>query len=255
MFKQKLKASLIHLSLSILLVILIIGSVLFMLFPKIFIDVTDFKEVAAIIVSVDLILGPLLTFVVFNPEKAKRLIYFDFAVIGAIQLSALVYGAFALYQIHPVYITFNIDRFTIVTARDAEPEKAVIDEYRVSKLTAGKLAFAKMPDDTEKQNELLFSVADGGEDLEKMEEYYVSIENNIADILIKSLDVELLEKTKESKTEVKEFFENHKGKIDKFVFIPLNNDKKEAILVLDKKTVKPVTTINIDPWKLVKNSK
>ena len=255
MFKQKLKASLIHLSLSILLVILIIGTVLFMLFPKIFIDVTDFKEVAAIIVSVDLILGPLLTFVVFNPEKAKRLIYFDFAVIGAIQLSALVYGAFALYQIHPVYITFNIDRFTIVTARDAEPEKAVIDEYRVSKLTAGKLAFAKMPDDTEKQNELLFSVADGGEDLEKMEEYYVSIENNIADILIKSLDVELLEKTKESKTEVKEFFENHKGKIDKFVFIPLNNDKKEAILVLDKKTVKPVTTINIDPWKLVKNSK
>jgi len=137
MFKDKLKASGIHLLLSILLVSLIIGSTLFFLFPSLFIAVTDFKEVASIIISVDLVLGPLLTFVVFNPQKRKKLLYLDFAVIGAIQLSALLYGAYSLFQIHPVYVTFNVDRFTIVTAKDAEPEKAKNPEYKISKFDAG----------------------------------------------------------------------------------------------------------------------
>ncbi len=38
--------------------------------------------------------------------------------------SALFYGAYSLFQIHPVYVTFNVDRFTIVTAKDAAPQKS-----------------------------------------------------------------------------------------------------------------------------------
>ena len=84
----------------------------------------------------------------FQPNKKS--LKFDLSVIAAIQLSALIYGAYALYQVHPVYITFNVDRFTLVSARDAEPEKAKYDEYKVSKFTTGNLAFAKMPDDPRK---------------------------------------------------------------------------------------------------------
>ncbi len=149
MFKNKLKASLIHFGLSILLVGLSMGSIIFFFFPSLFISVSDFKEVASIIIAVDLILGPLLTFVVFQPKKKS--LKFDLAVIAVIQLSALIYGAYALYQIHPVYITFNIDRFTLISARDAEPEKAQHNEYKVSKLSAGKMAFAKMPEDINKK--------------------------------------------------------------------------------------------------------
>ena len=145
MFKHKLKALLIHLGLSILLVGLVIGSLLFFFFPQLFIGVSNFKEVATLIISIDLILGPLLTFVVFQPKK--KTLKFDLSVIAAIQISALAYGAYALYEVHPVYVTFNIDRFTIVSAKDAKPEKAQHDEYRISKLNAGKLAFAKMPDE------------------------------------------------------------------------------------------------------------
>ncbi len=96
MFKSKLKAALIHLGLSILLVGLSIGSIIFFFFPTLFIGISDFKEVASIIISVDLILGPLLTFVVFQPQK--KTLKFDLSVIAAVQMSALVYGAFALYR-------------------------------------------------------------------------------------------------------------------------------------------------------------
>lgn len=250
MFKIKLKALLIHLGLSILLVSLVIGSLLFFFFPSLFIGVSDFKEVASLIILIDLVLGPLLTFVVFQPKKKS--LKFDLAVVGAIQLSALVYGAFALYQIHPVYIAFNVDRFTIVSARDAEPEKALISEYKVSKLSAGKLAFAKMPEDLEKQNEILLSAASGGEDLDKKEEYYESVEKNLSAIIAKSLDPNVIFENEDSRKKAKNFYKKHQDNLNKFAYLPLNSENKDAIIVLDKVTAKPIATLNIDPWELSK---
>jgi hypothetical protein len=250
-FKQKLKASLLHLSLSLVLVTLIIGTTLFFLFPTLFIQVTDFKEVASIIISVDLILGPLLTFVVFNPEKKKRLLYLDFAVIGAIQLSALFYGAYSLFQIHPVYVTFNVDRFTIVTAKDAEPQKALVEEYKISKMSAGKLAYAKMPEDQEKQNELLLNATMGGEDLEQKEEYYEPVKDNLSSIIARSLNPEKIFKNTKERGKAKDFLMKYEDKLDTYAFLPLNSLKKDAIIVIDKKTAEPVATLDIDPWVIL----
>lgn len=252
MFTQKLKASMIHLSISLILVFLIIGTTMFFLFPGLFVSVTDFKEVASIIISVDLVLGPLLTFVAFNPQKPKKLLYLDFSVIAAIQLSALLYGAYSLFQIHPVYVAFNVDRFTIVTAKDAEPEKATDKTFRVSKFDSGKLAYAKMPTDIEKQNDLLLSATMGGEDLEQREEYYEPVEDNLSAIIAKSLDPDLIFKGKKSK-KTEKFLSKNKTKLDDFAYLPLNSMKKDAVIVIDKKTAQPVTTFDIDPWELTKN--
>ncbi len=184
MFKNKLKASIIHLGLSIFLASLVIGSFLFFFFPSLFIGVSDFKDVAALIIGIDLILGPLLTFVVFQPKKKS--LTFDLSVIAAIQISALAYGAFALFQIHPVYVAFNVDRFTIVTAKDAEPNKATNQIFNISKFEAGILAFSKMPEDAGKQNELMLTAASGGEDLDRREEYYEPVIDNLSKIIEKN---------------------------------------------------------------------
>lgn len=248
MFKNKLKASLIHLGLSIILVGLIIGSIIFFFFPQIFIGITDFKEIASIIITVDLILGPLLTFVVFQPKKKS--LKFDLSVIAAIQLSALIYGAYALFQVHPVYITFNIDRFTIVSAKDAEPEKAKYDEFNVSKLTTAKLAFARMPDDIEKQNEVTLIAAMGGGDLDQRVEYYEPYNQNISYIIAKGLDPKIILSNANSDKNIKSFTDKHQDNIDEFVFLPINSAKKDAIIVLDKQTAQPLATINSDPWEL-----
>ena len=246
MIKQKLKASLIHLSISILLIALLVGSIIFFLFPRYFISVTDFKEVATLILSIDLVLGPLLTFVVYKPRK--KTLKFDLGVIASIQLSALIYGAYALYQVHPVYVTFNVDRFTVVSAKDADPKKAKYDEYRVSKLSAGKLAFAKIPESLEKRNELLLSSAMGGEDLEQREEYYEPIKDNISEIIAKGLDPKILMSDKK----VAKFINQHGDQIENYAFLPLNSLKKDALIVIDKETAEPVATIDTNPWKFVK---
>ena len=243
MFASKVKASLIHFGISIFLVGISIGSVIFFFFPSLFIDMTDFKAVASIIISVDLVLGPLLTFVVFQPQKKS--LKFDLSVIAVVQLTALIYGAYSLYLIHPVYVAFNVDRFTLVSAKNAEPETATLDEFKVSKLTTAKFAFAKTPSDPKKQSDLLFSVAEKG-DLDMREEYYEPIKDNLSEVLAKSLDPKLVLKDKNAS----KFLLKNKNTIDHYAFLPLTYLDKDAVLVIDKKTADPIATLNIDPWKI-----
>lgn len=252
MFKNKIKASLIHFLISILLVGLVIGSVIFFFFPQHFIHVSNFKEVAIIIITVDLILGPLLTFVVFKPNKKS--LKFDLSVIAAIQISALTYGVYALYQVHPVFVTFNVDRFTIVSARDAEPEKSKYDEYRVSKLSAGKLAYVKLPKAPEERLAITIEAARGGEDIDRREEYYKPFKDNFEQILSRSLDPKIIFSNERTKQKAAKFLSNNVDKLDSYAFFPLNSDNKEAVIVLDRQTSKPIATLDIDPWKISESS-
>ena len=65
-----------------------------------------------ILIGVDVVLGPLLTLVVFNP--AKKSLRIDLAVIAALQVAALVYGISVIAQARPAYVVFAGDRFTVI---------------------------------------------------------------------------------------------------------------------------------------------
>ncbi|MEM7564911.1 MAG: hypothetical protein AAF353_17960, partial [Pseudomonadota bacterium] len=65
---------------------------------------------------VDLVLGPLITFLIFDLSKSRREIVFDLIIITTIQFSALFYGVYLTYNQRPVAIVM-IDEF-VVTAID-----------------------------------------------------------------------------------------------------------------------------------------
>ena len=58
---------------------------------------TAVTRVLLIVGSVDLVLGPLLTLIIANPKKPRRTLARDIAMIAAVQLAALVYGASTLW--------------------------------------------------------------------------------------------------------------------------------------------------------------
>ena len=74
------------------------------------------------LVAIDVILGPLLTFCIFNLKKPRKELVRDLAIIGLVQLSALGYGLWTVYEARPVYMVFEIDRFRITHAADIDPE-------------------------------------------------------------------------------------------------------------------------------------
>ncbi len=251
MFKTKFKASSLHLLLSIVLVSLVMGSIIIFWYPTEYLGITNFKEIALLIVSIDLILGPLLTFVVFNPRKKN--LRFDLAVIAIIQLSALAYGVHALYQTHPLYITYNHGRFNLVQANEVEPKDAKHDQFRISKLSSPKLAYAKMPNDTELQTEIMLGVdLKGDPDIDKRAEYFEPVVKNLDMILKDSLDTVKLFDKNNLIASSRAFLKKHAENKDNYAYLPLKGTSGDAIIVLDKQTAKLIGTIDADPWKFAK---
>lgn len=71
-----------------------------------------------LLISVDLILGPLLTLVVFSPKKSRRALVFDLFFIVILQLLALGYGLHTIYSARPVFLVHEVDRFQVIVAAD-----------------------------------------------------------------------------------------------------------------------------------------
>ena len=74
-----------------------------------------------LIMAVDLVVGPLLTFVVFNRSKPRQELFRDLSIIGMLQLVALCYGLWTVFVARPVYLVHEVDRFRVVTAADIDP--------------------------------------------------------------------------------------------------------------------------------------
>jgi hypothetical protein len=74
----------------------------------------------AILVSVDVVLGPALTFVAASPGKPKAELRRDIAIIIVIQIAGFAYGVHTIALARPVFLSFEIDRFRVVTAADID---------------------------------------------------------------------------------------------------------------------------------------
>ena len=71
----------------------------------------------ALIVGVDVILGPLMTFIVCAPASPGKNCFFDLSLIGLLQAAALVYGLHAAYTSRLVYAVYVDGVFHLVKAK------------------------------------------------------------------------------------------------------------------------------------------
>ena len=73
------------------------------------------------LLAIDVILGPVLGFIVF--KEGKKTLKMDLAIIIVLQLSALSYGLFSIYQGRPVWLVFQNDHFDLVRLNDVVVDK------------------------------------------------------------------------------------------------------------------------------------
>ena len=121
-WKGRLKASGIHLGISLTLAVLAALLVFLVWYPYPYREISGGRELFWLVVSVDVIMGPLMTLAVFNPGKTRRQLGQDLFVIGLLQLAALGYGLWTVAVARPVHLAYEIDRFRVVHAIDVPAE-------------------------------------------------------------------------------------------------------------------------------------
>lgn len=244
MILNKFKASLFHFIASLIVLGIILANIIIFWFPRPFLEISNFKEITIILLLVDLILGPLLTFVIYKPKKKS--LKFDFSVIASIQILALAYGLYTLYLAHPVYITYHGGEFHIVTAQHADPSNAKNPNMRVSKLSPPKLAYLNIPD-KETRNDLFAKMLNGQGDIETNSKYYEPVVNHLDKVILNGLDPQIAFKQDSDQKKVDNFLAKNGKKLNDYVFVPLRGSSKKTIWVLEKETGRPVDTINLNP--------
>jgi len=146
---ERPKAPLIHALISLAIAGVISAIVFKFWFPGVIADVTASTSLYWLIITVDVICGPLLLLVIWNPKKPRRELLIDAAIIVTIQLAALGYGIWTIYQIRPVYIVFETDRLRMINATEVDSEdlKNGPDRWRDLPLLGPELLSTRTPRD------------------------------------------------------------------------------------------------------------
>ena len=144
-FASRLKAAGIHLSVSVVVASLAAALVFGLWYPWPYRIISGGQSLFLLLLSVDLTLGPLLSFVVFDRSKSKSHLVRDLSVIAALQLTGLVYGLYTVFQVRPVAIVFEVDRFRVITNVDVLHEELpeALPELRILSLTGPKILGAR----------------------------------------------------------------------------------------------------------------
>lgn len=113
-WKDRFKASSIHLGISLLIAALAALLVFGLWYPYPYREASGGRALFLLVVTVDVILGPLVTFTVFNRTKPKAELVRDLSIVGLVQLVALSYGLWSVCAARPVHLVFEFDRFRAV---------------------------------------------------------------------------------------------------------------------------------------------
>lgn len=117
-WKVRARAAAIHLGISLAVALLAALLVFGVWYPYPYREISGGRELFLILVTVDVILGPLITLAIFNRAKPRKELRRDLAVVALLQLLALGYGLWTVFVARPVHLVFEIDRFRVVHAID-----------------------------------------------------------------------------------------------------------------------------------------
>jgi hypothetical protein len=125
-WKSRFIAAGIHLGISLGLATLAATLVFVVWYPYPYREISGGRSLFWMVVSIDVIMGPLLTLAVFNRSKPINTLRLDLAIIGVLQLAALGYGLWTVALARPVHLVFEIDRFRAVHAFEVDSELLIV---------------------------------------------------------------------------------------------------------------------------------
>ena len=121
-WKDRLRASGIHLGASVAVAAAAALLVFGLWYPYPYREISGGRDLFALLIAVDVVIGPLITLAVFDRRKPWGVLRRDLAVVAALQLVALGYGLWTVAIARPVHLVFEVDRFRVVHGVDVPPQ-------------------------------------------------------------------------------------------------------------------------------------
>jgi hypothetical protein len=135
------------------------------------------EVIGGLMVMVDVGLGPLGTLVISNPVKSRREWRRDISMIVAVQLLALAYGCYTLWEGRPLFYAFSLNRIEMVRSadfkeKDIQAARETGAAIQPDWLSPVRWIWARLPDDPDEQLKIVMSTVFGGDDVTVIPQYF-----------------------------------------------------------------------------------
>jgi hypothetical protein len=235
------QASGIHLLISVAIVLAVLTLMLTVWYPWPLFEAMGGGGLLLILCGVDVVLGPLLTLIVF--KQGKRTLKFDLAVIALLQLSALLYGSHIVYLARPAFLVFAKDQFEVAIAADLDEAKLAKARYpQFRELPKGRpvLAFADFPTDPAERNRLV-AAALAGQDMQEFPEYFAPYAERTRRVLAVAQPIERIRRAEPATGKIIDDWLASSGTKESDVrYFPLRARKAWVAVLVDAKTAQIV---------------
>lgn len=236
----RLKAGGTHLLASATVALVLILVVTQVWYPAPLFDLVQGRDIFFLIIGCDISLGPALTLVIFNTRKPRNELVRDIAVIACVQLIALSYGIYALSQVRPAYIVFNVARFNVTMANellDADAKDPETASRPTAPWTGPRLVGARLPTDAKERNEMLLSALGGHGDVYQMPRYFVDYQSVKPEVIAHVKTVpEIAKMLLVEPSVVEQATESYRRRHVDIGLLPLVIRQTTGLAVVDRKT-------------------
>ncbi|MDO8698826.1 MAG: TfpX/TfpZ family type IV pilin accessory protein [Rhodoferax sp.] len=249
-WKDRFKASGIHLGLS-LMIALLAGLLVFGIwYPYPYREISGGRELFFLVVTVDVILGPLITLAVFNRNKPWTELRRDLVVVALVQLSALGYGLWTVFVARPVHMVFEYDRFRVVHAVDVPLELLVRTPSEVDALPlTGPTLLALRPFRNDKEKMDATVAALQGVSLSARPDLWQPYAKSVPDVLLAAKPVSDLKFRFANRASEIDHVLSHAGpRPQAVVYLPLIARDSFWTVFLDPVTAQVVATMPLDSF-------
>ena len=134
-------------------------------------------KIAGLVVLIAFVVGPLATLLVSNPNKAHHLLRLDWGVIVLVQIAALAFGSWTLWQGRPMFYAFSLDRIELIIAAQFDEESLTRARGKSANIMPSwsslpQWVWAPLPENEEEATAIIYSAITEGKDVTSMPEHF-----------------------------------------------------------------------------------
>jgi len=233
--KPRLKAFEIHFFLSTLVFLVVLYFIVFLWYPNPHFSTNGGWQGVLILLLV-YSPWPFLTLFIDKPEKSRKAILFDFTFIGTIQISALIWSLFVVYNQRPLAISFWEDRFYPVFMEDLQANSVAPTPEQLKELSHQNpaIVYVRHPEtEDEETGVIMFGFVEG------MLEYqlfflFSPLEKHIDELFTASVNNSPAIND-DLQSNITRWLEKADMDEKELAFIPFTGRYGNAILILDRK--------------------
>ncbi len=249
LWREKFRAFGIHFATTLIVALLAAGLIFLVWYPAPFGTMVGGLKLFMLITACDLVLGPLISLIVYNSRKTRLALVFDYTVIVVVQVAALVYGVYSVSQARPAYVAFVKDRLEVIAAGEiAEKDRLEANGSRyASPSMRGPVLVATLVKPEDRNDALWAGLA--GRDVGVRPKFYVDYGSQIERIKQKLKPLSTLQQRSQGYERIiaEGLRELHRPAED-FGWLPVRHTRGFWTALVDRQTGYPVKYVPIDPY-------